>query len=409
MGLGGRWRRWLGRHREGVAYALIAVALVVAATAATVGGFRLHHAVLLERQTLRTQKLEEAALHLHMPTTPRAHELTAVHDAFRAVAAHDRGEGRRLHAAYVAYLGAPQRALLLNALDSRIQAELSRQAAEMREVNPSARFALIVAATAAALLVALLAWQFELARRAGRIDRDHAARAEELIHLRDEFVAVVSHELRTPMTSIIGYLELIREGEAGPLTAEQRTYLDVVSRSSDRLVELVDELLLVAEAGRGKLTLDLVELESAALVADAVLAARPSADARDIVLRAEPTDAGPVRGDAKRLGQMLDNLVSNAIKFTPAGGCVVVRTARIDGRVLFEVSDDGEGIPPEERERLFDAFFRSRSATKQAVPGTGLGLTITKAIVDAHGGTIELTGAPGDGTTVRVLLPAGTR
>jgi signal transduction histidine kinase len=408
MGLEGRLRHWLRRHGEGVAYALIAVALVVTAAAATVGGFRLHHAVLLERQALRTQKLDEAALHLHMPTTPRAQELADVHAAFRAVAAHDPGEGRRLHAAYVAYLGAPQQALLLNALDSRIQAELSRQTAEMRKVNPSARFALILAAVAAAVLVALLVWQFELARRAGRIDRDHAARAQELIHLRDEFVAVVSHELRTPITSIVGYLELIREGEAGPLTAEQRTYLDVVSRSSDRLVELVDELQLVAEAGRGTLTLDLVELESAALVADAVRAAQPSADARDIVLRAEPTDGGPVRGDAKRLAQMLDNLVSNAIKFTPAGGCVVVRAERIDGRVLFEVSDDGEGIPPEERERLFDAFFRSRSATEQAVPGTGLGLTITKAIVDAHGGTIELTGAPGDGTTVRVLLPAGT-
>jgi len=226
--------------------------------------------------------------------------------------------------------------------------------------------------------------------------------------MRDEFVAVVSHELRTPMTSIIGYLELITEGEAGPLTAEQRSYLDIVARSTDRLVELVDELLLVAEAGRGRLTLDLADVSSGALVTDSVLAARPAADTRDVVLRAEPDDSPAFRGDAKRLGQMLDNLVSNAIKFTPAGGRVVVRSERVDDDVLFEVADTGEGIPVEERERLFDAFFRARAATANAVPGTGLGLTITKAIVDAHGGTIELATEPGRGSTFRVRIPAGT-
>jgi signal transduction histidine kinase len=408
MGPGGRLRHWLGRHRQRVAYALIAVTVVVAIAAGTVGGFRLHHAVLVERQTLRTEKLQAAALELHVPTPDEPNARATAEAAFRNVVAHDAGEGRRLQPAFSAFVRAPDREGPFSALERRIQAELAQQERTMRAVNPSARFALVLAVVAAALLVGLLGWQFDLARRTGRIDRDHAARANELVRLRDEFVAVVSHELRTPMTSIIGYLELIREGDAGPLSAEQRTYLDIVSRSSDRLVELVDELLLVAEAGRGKLTLDLVELQSAALVADAVLAARPAADARDIVLRAEPNDAGPVRGDAKRLGQMLDNLVSNAIKFTPAGGRVVVRTERFGGHVLFEVRDDGEGIPLEDRERLFDAFFRSRSATEQAVPGTGLGLTITKAIVDAHGGTIELTGAPGDGTTVRVLLPSGT-
>jgi signal transduction histidine kinase len=408
MGPGGRLRHWLRRHRQRVTLALIAVALLVAVAAATVGGFRLHHAVLLERQTLRTQKLLAASLELHMPVPDGSDPRTAADAAFRSVAAHDAGEARRLHPAYVAFVHAPRSPATFETLEQAIQAELARQESLMRTVNPSARSALILAAVAAGLLALLLAWQFELARRAGRIDRDHAARARELIHLRDEFVAVVSHELRTPMTSIIGYLELIAEGEAGPLTAEQRSYLGIVSRSTDRLVELVDELLLVAEAGRGRLTLERTTLSAGALVSDAVLAARPAADTKEIVLRAESSDGPDFRGDAKRLGQMLDNLVSNAIKFTPAGGRVVVRSERSAGTVLFEVSDTGEGVPLDERERLFDAFFRARAATANAIPGTGLGLTITKAIVDAHGGTIELATEPGRGSTFRVRIPAGT-
>ncbi|HXR12096.1 MAG TPA: histidine kinase dimerization/phospho-acceptor domain-containing protein, partial [Gaiellaceae bacterium] len=206
---GGRGRHWLERHRQGVVYALIAVVLVVAIVAATVGGLRLHHAVLVERQTLRTQQLDAAVLELQMDAG-NPHRLqrarAAADAAFANLAAHDPAEGRRLHAAYAAYVQAPSSQQHLNTLESGIQAEAAGEARQTRVANPAARAALIVAAVLAALLVALLAWQFELARRAGRIDRDHAARAEELIRLRDEFVAVISHELRTPMTSIIGYL-----------------------------------------------------------------------------------------------------------------------------------------------------------------------------------------------------------
>ncbi|MGH2932899.1 MAG: sensor histidine kinase [Gaiellaceae bacterium] len=381
--------------------------LVLAVGATALGGVRLHHAVLLERQALRLEKLEAAALQLHMPTRTRA-AARAADAAFRDVAAHDAAQAARVQSAYDAFVRAPASGTRLSAFNAGIQSELARETAAMQPANHGARAALILAAVFWGLVVALLALQFELARRAGRIDRDHAARARELIRMRDEFVAVVSHELRTPMTSIIGYLELITEGEAGPLTAEQRSYLDIVSRSTDRLVELVDELLLVAEASRGRLTLELAEVSPARLVTDSVLAARPAADGKDVVLRAEPDDAPAFRGDAKRLGQMLDNLVSNAIRFTPAGGSVIVRSDRVDGDVLFEVTDTGDGIPAEDRERLFDAFFRARAATANAVPGTGLGLTITKAIVDAHGGTIALSTEPGRGSTFRVRIPAGT-
>ncbi|HEY2072551.1 MAG TPA: HAMP domain-containing sensor histidine kinase, partial [Gaiellaceae bacterium] len=259
------------------------------------------------------------------------------------------------------------------------------------------------------LLVLTLMWLFELERRAGRIDRDNAARAEELIRLRDEFVAVVSHELRTPLTSIIGYLELLVDEESGGLTAEQQSYLEIVQRSTSRLVELVGDLLLVAEAERGPLALDLTDIDIRELVEHAVDAARPAADARGVVLRLESGVSGTVAGDRMRIAQMLDNLISNAIKFTPTDGRVTVRAGQRGSDAVFEVADTGGGIAAVDRDRLFDPFFRSRDANARAVPGTGLGLTITKAIVEAHDGTIEIDTTPGGGATFRVWLPIGER
>jgi len=384
----------LRRHAQKVAFALIAVTLVVAFTGGIVGGFRLHHSAVLERQTIRTQSLQSALLE---------HRRAAAQAAYLNLSHYDPGEGRRLRAAYGAYLATPSDD---TPLLRGIQTELARLSDAIHSVNPSARRALLTGIAGAVLVVLLLGLLFELERREGRIDRDHAARAQELLRLRDEFVAVISHELRTPMTSIIGYLELI--GEDDTLAPQQRSYLEVVQRSSDRLVELVDELLLVAEAGRGKLKLDVVDVDASALVANAIAAARPSADTRGIVLRGEQSGGTSVRGDAKRLAQMLDNLVSNAIKFTPEGGRVSVRAGRAEAGVFFEVSDTGDGIPPEDRAHLFEAFYRSRRANINAVPGTGLGLTITKAIVDAHRGTIEIDCPDGDGTTFRVVLPPVT-
>jgi len=387
----------LRRNVHKLSYALITVVVFLTIAATTIGGFRLHHAAVIERQTIRTQRLETALLERDRP---------GLEAQFASVAAHDAGEGARLRPAYEAYL---RSAAHPRAFERLIESELARQAEAMRRVNPSARTALIAAAIGAAALVALLIWLFEYERRSGRIDRDNAVRAEELIRLRDEFVAVVSHELRTPLTSIIGYLELIADGEAGELTSEQAGYLAVVQRSTNRLVELVGDLLLVAETERGPLALESVPTDVASLAANAVEAARPAADARGIVLRLEPSDGGTVFGDPTRLAQMLDNLISNAIKFTPDGGRVTMRTEAVGHNIIFEVADTGEGIAAADRERLFDPFFRSREANARAVPGTGLGLTITKAIVDAHGGSIRVESTVGGGTTFRVRIPVRER
>jgi signal transduction histidine kinase len=271
--------------------------------------------------------------------------------------------------------------------------------------NPEARLALIVAALAAALLVGALVWQFEMERRAGRLDRDNAERSAELMRLKDDFVATVSHELRTPLTSILGYLELINQDASSGATPDQEQFLAVVQRNADRLLRLVSDLLLVAEVEDNTLALDIHDVDLAELARECVEAAKPAADAKRIRLTLSDGSPGQLEGDPVRLAQMLDNLVSNAIKFTRAGGDVMVKTAVRDGQAVVAVTDSGIGVSEVDQAQLFDPFFRARAAAAAAVPGTGLGLTITKAIVDAHGGSIRVESAVGSGTTFEVQLP----
>jgi signal transduction histidine kinase len=223
--------------------------------------------------------------------------------------------------------------------------------------------------------------------------------------LKDYFVATVSHELRTPLTSMMGFLELVREGGAGPLTADQERFLEIVHRSSERLRRLVGDLLFVARLDAKGVHLDVHDVDVNAVAAEAVEAVGALARARAIEVRHEPGDIPPVRGDRARLSQVVDNLLSNAIKFTPTHGRVTTRTRREPRAVVLEVEDTGVGIPREEQERLFQRFFRSSSATAQAIPGTGLGLVISKAIVEAHGGEVSVASEHNAGTCVRVTLP----
>jgi signal transduction histidine kinase len=432
----GRSTTWVANRKQRLLYGLAAAALVVAVGATTAGGFLLRRAAEVERQALRTQALAGAVGRLQgyglrvevEGATPqlaagRKRALDAAYAAFRDVQAHDRAEGDRIRRAFLTYIdgstrefkrvaetgrpsAAEQRRIDREVVrfQSLISIEIRRLARAVHVTNPRARLALVTAAVAAALLVALLIWQFELQRKAGRIDRDNAARSEELSRLREEFVAAVSHELRTPLTSIIGYLELIHDDDAGNMTSEQRAFLAVVQRNADRLHELVGDLLLVAESRGGALALDIHEVDLDALATDCVESARPAADARQIELTLSQ-GAMRIEGDPNRLEQMMDNLVSNAIKFTPVGGRVAVRTALEHGQALFEVSDTGPGISRADQAQLFDRFFRSRSAIDQAIRGTGLGLTITKAIVDAHQGSITVESAVGKHSTFRVRLP----
>jgi len=246
------------------------------------------------------------------------------------------------------------------------------------------------------------------------------ARATE--RMKDQFVSLISHELRTPLTSILGYLELVLEDEEQPLTDEQRSYLTTVERNADRLLRLVGDLLFTAQVDAGRFTLKPEDVDLATVVRSAEESVRVTAAAAGVEVVVDVPEAPlVVPGDAVRLGQACDNLVSNAVKFTPGGGRVTLslRTAwqTPDGVVgadprpdavpvaQLAVSDTGIGIPSTEQGRLFTRFFRASTAQKNAVPGVGLGLAITKAITTAHGGTLDLVSAEGAGTTFTLTLP----
>jgi signal transduction histidine kinase len=229
-------------------------------------------------------------------------------------------------------------------------------------------------------------------------------RLRELDHLKDNLISVVSHELRTPLTSILGYLELLQQ-DREQLTQRQRHFVGVVGRNADRLLNIVVDLLFVAQAQAGQLTLDRQPLDLSGLVDHAVEAALPAANERQITIIAVPCAGAIVRGDSQRLEQVLDNLLSNALKFTPRNGSVEVRVSTRRGEVALEVADSGIGIPPSAQRELFTRFFRTDAAIAAAIQGTGLGLSIVKAIVEGHGGQVGVESVEGEGATFRVTLP----
>jgi PAS domain S-box-containing protein len=231
-------------------------------------------------------------------------------------------------------------------------------------------------------------------------------RLRELDRLKDGFVALVSHEVRTPLTSILGYLELLSEQE---LTEEQRLYTNIIDRNSTRLLRLINDLLFIAQIEDGQLTVEHDHVDLGAIIAEALDAAAPIAKSGDVELIGDRAMSLAMTGDGGRLAQLIDNLISNAVKFTPAGGKVEVVAGTTTSSVWLEVRDTGIGISADDQERLFNKFFRTRVATKASIQGTGLGLAISKAIVQAHGGTIGVESAEDAGTTFRVELPAAVR
>ena len=256
----------------------------------------------------------------------------------------------------------------------------------------------------------------ERSRRSERVARREAEQAQQLLSyqneqlveidtLKDEFVSSVSHELRTPLTSISGYVELLLEDEPDE---EKRGYLAIVDRNAHRLLGLVSDLLFTARLQEGRLELDRSEVDLTELVRHAVESARPRSETSSVELTVEIEGVVQVHGEQARLAQLLDNLVSNAIKFTPQGGRVTVRLTGGDGLARIEVTDTGIGIPDQEREKLFERFFRSQTALERQIQGTGLGLYISKAIVEAHGGRIGVHSREGLGTTFVVELPTVT-
>ncbi|MCS5713338.1 PAS domain-containing sensor histidine kinase [Herbiconiux sp. CPCC 205716] len=230
--------------------------------------------------------------------------------------------------------------------------------------------------------------------------------AKEIERLKDEFAGLISHELRTPLSSILGYVELLRSDDDEPLTRQQDKYLGVVERNARRLLQLVGDLLFTAQVDSGGFRVRPVPTDLPTVLRAALESARPVAESAGVELRSDVGEGELRLGvDPVRLGQAVDNILSNAVKFTPRGGSVTVGLESAPDEVRIVVADTGYGIAEHELHRLSERFFRAGTATKNAVQGVGLGLTITKAIVTAHGGRIDISSVLGEGTSIAIALP----
>lgn len=227
----------------------------------------------------------------------------------------------------------------------------------------------------------------------------------QALQAREVFASSVSHELRTPLTTVLGHLELLLED--GDLPDRAAHQMRTVQRNAVRLRYLVSDLLDPAAHGQGAMVLSTASADLADLVVEAVESVMPAARGAGVTLTAQPHE--PVRAvvDGDRVRQVIDNLVSNAVKYTNAGGQVDVQLEVRGDQGAITVTDTGIGIAPEDVERLFDPFFRAGRARDRMSPGLGLGLGIARSIVVAHGGRIEVSSSHGEGSSFRIHLPLG--
>lgn len=229
--------------------------------------------------------------------------------------------------------------------------------------------------------------------------------AQEVSRLKDEFLGLVSHELRTPLSSILGYLELLRDDAQGVLSEEQLHFISVAERNAQRMLKLVGDLLFAAQVDAGGFPIKLRPMSLTEVVEASVESARPTAAGAGVEVVTVIEPGVTINGDALRLGQACDNLINNAIKFSPSGGRVTVSLTVAGSRARVEVLDTGMGIAEADIDKLFSRFFRTSSAIQNAVPGIGLGLVISKAIVTAHRGEMGVESREGEGAKFWFMVP----
>ena len=246
----------------------------------------------------------------------------------------------------------------------------------------------------------------ELSRTNAELNEANA-RLREVAEMKEEFLALTTHDLRSPLTVISGVINFFTSGRLGALTPEQQHMVAMMERNTQSLIELVNDLLDASKLESGTLSLDLADVSLGDLIGELRETMMPLAREKGLALAVElPADLPPVRADRLKLRRVLVNLLSNAIKFTPRGGLVTLTAEGAGaGRLRVAVTDTGVGIPAEDLGRLFDKYEQARSRATRSEKGTGLGLYITKQIVELHGGEIHVASQVGRGSTFSFTLP----
>lgn len=237
-------------------------------------------------------------------------------------------------------------------------------------------------------------------RMAGRLRQEEA--------MRSDFIAMLSHEIRTPLTSIREAVDLIESGAFGEVNEKQRRFLGIAEQETQRLTDLLTRLMTVSRMESQAIILTPEDVDCNGLAASTLERLEPAAGAKTVTLAADlPEEPSPCRCDPGHIQQVLLNLIGNAIKFTPEGGTVTVSVRQNGAGTTFCVTDDGPGIPEEDRDQVFRKYYRA-PGVRESVDGAGLGLSIARRIVEAHGADIELDSEPGRGSTFRFTLPCAS-
>ncbi|HYJ78864.1 MAG TPA: HAMP domain-containing sensor histidine kinase, partial [Longimicrobiaceae bacterium] len=256
-----------------------------------------------------------------------------------------------------------------------------------------------------------LARQAGLALERARLyeaERDARAEAEAANRAKFDFLTTMSHELRTPLNAIAGYVELLELEIRGPVTADQREYLEKIRRSQTHLLGLINDVLNFARIETGHVHFDLRDVPLDELLAEAESMVDPQVQVRGLTYEYRRFDPGvTVRADAEKLRQVVLNLLSNAVKFTPPGGRIGMEARRVGDLVEVRVSDTGMGIPGDKLATIFEPFVQINAGYTRTAEGTGLGLSISRDLARLMGGELTVESTEGEGSVFTLALPVG--